>query len=40
MLINGIYSNENAPFNFKGLEKAFDKITPESTFKKNLPRLI
>jgi len=34
MLINGIYSNENAPLNFKGLEKAFDKITPESTFKK------
>jgi len=34
MLINGIYSGEDATFNLKCLEKAFDKITPESTFKK------
>ena len=34
MLLKGIYSKEDAPFHFKFLEKAFDKITPENTFKK------
>ena len=34
MLLKGIYSEENSPFFFKSLEKAFDKITPENTFKK------
>jgi len=34
MLLKGIYSGEDASFNFKCLEKAFDKITPESIFKK------
>ena len=33
-LLKGIYSKEDAPFYFKCLEKAFDKITPENTFKK------
>ncbi len=34
MLVKGIYSKEDAPFYFDCLEKAFDKITPENTFKK------
>ena len=34
MLLKGIYSREEAFSNLKYLEKAFDKITPESTFKK------
>jgi effector-binding domain-containing protein len=34
MLVKGIYSGEDAGFGFDGLEKAFDKITPENTFKK------
>ena len=34
MLVKGIYSEEEAGFRFDGLEKAFDKITPENTFKK------
>jgi len=33
MILKGIYSGENAPFYFECLEKAFDKITPENTFK-------
>jgi hypothetical protein len=32
-LLKGIYSEERASFNFKWLEKAFDKITPENTSK-------
>jgi ankyrin repeat protein len=34
MLLKGIYSKEEVPFDFECLEKAFDKITPENTFKK------
>jgi uncharacterized protein len=34
MLVKGIYSKEEVPFDFECLEKAFDKITPENTFKK------
>ena len=34
MLLKGIYSAEKSPFSFNVLEKAFDKITPESTFNK------
>ena len=34
ILLKGIYSKEDAPFYFKCLEKAFDKITPENTFNK------
>ena len=34
MLLKGIYSGEEVFSNLKCLEKAFDKITPESTFKK------
>ena len=34
ILLKGIYSKEDAPFYFECLEKAFDKITPENTFKK------
>ena len=34
MLLKGIYSGVEAHFHFKCLEKAFDKITPENTFKK------
>jgi hypothetical protein len=30
-LLKGIYSEERASFNFKWLEKAFDKITPKNT---------
>jgi|GEM_PF-1223927 ankyrin repeat protein len=33
MLLKGIYSEEEALFDFKCLEKAFDKIIPENTFK-------
>ena len=33
MLLKGIYSEEKAPFYFKSLEKAIDKITPKNTFK-------
>ena len=32
-LLKGLYSEEDAPFKFNGLKKAFDKITPENTFK-------
>ena len=30
-LLKGLYSEEDAPFKFNGLKKAFDKITPENT---------
>jgi hypothetical protein len=34
MLLKGIYSAQTVSFSFKVLEKAFDKVTPENTFKK------
>jgi len=39
MLLKGIYSAQTVSFSFKVLEKAFDKVTPENTFKEIYQKL-
>ena len=38
-LLKGLYSEEDAPFKLNALKKAFDKITPENTFKETYQEL-